>query len=45
MVEELTIRLDEYDAGEHLRSLRVLGSPFQGIRMTFDLMPRQTEEH
>jgi uncharacterized protein (DUF885 family) len=45
MVEELTVSLDEYDAGEHLHSLRVLGSPFQGIRMTFDLMPRQTEEH
>ena len=36
--------LDTHDAGEHLRSLRVLGSPLQGIRMIFDLMPRDTEE-
>ena len=45
MVDELRTSLDQFDAGEHLRNLRVLGSPFQGIRMTFDLMPRETEEH
>ena len=44
MLDDLQTSLDSYDAGEHLRSLRVLGSAFQGIRMTFDLMPRDTEE-
>lgn len=44
MLDDLQTSLDTYDAGEHLRSLRVLGSAFQGIRMTFDLMPRDTEE-
>ncbi len=45
MVDELRTSLDQFDAGEHLRNLRVPGSPFQSIRMTFDLMPRETEEH
>ena len=45
MLDDLRTDLDTHDAGEHLRSLRVLGSPFQSIRMIFDLMPRDTEEH
>lgn len=44
MLDDLQTSLDSHDAGEHFRSLRVLGSAFQGIRMTFDLMPRDTEE-
>lgn len=44
MLDDLQTSLDTHDAGEHLRSLRVLGSAFQGIRMVFDLMPRDTEE-
>ena len=44
MLDDLQTSLDTHDAGEHLRSLRVLGSAFQGIRMTFDLMPRDTED-
>ena len=44
MLDDLQTSLDSHDAGEHLRSLRVLGSAFQGIRMVFDLMPRDTEE-
>ena len=45
MLDDLRTDLDIYDAGEHLRNLRVLGSPFQSLRMTFDLLPRDTEEH
>ncbi len=45
MVDELRTSLDQFDAGEYLRNLRVLGSPFQSVRMTFDLMPRETEDH
>ena len=44
MLDDLQTDLDTHDAGEHLRSLRVLGSAFQGIRQVFDLMSRDTEE-
>ena len=44
MLDDLSVSLDTYDAGEHLRNLRVLGSPFQAMRMTFDLMPRETAQ-
>ncbi len=45
MLDDLQTSIDAYESSEHLRSLRVLGSPFQSIRMVFDLMPRDTEEH
>jgi uncharacterized protein (DUF885 family) len=34
--------LDE--SGETMRTLRIIGSPFQGIRGVFDIMPRNTEQ-
>jgi uncharacterized protein (DUF885 family) len=40
--ERLELSLEEHDAGERLRDLRVLGSPVQSTRMVFDLMPRAT---
>jgi uncharacterized protein (DUF885 family) len=42
MRERLELSLEEYDAGERLRDLRVLGSPVQSVRMAFDLMARET---
>lgn len=45
MVEELETSLEQFESREHLRDLNVISSPFQGIRMAFDLMPRETEEH
>jgi uncharacterized protein (DUF885 family) len=42
MRERLELGLVEYDAGERLRDLRVLGSPVQTVRMAFDLMARHT---
>src|SRR5262245_46833089 len=42
--ERLELALEEHDAGERLRDLRVLGSPVQYARMVFDLMPRATAE-
>jgi uncharacterized protein (DUF885 family) len=42
MNERLSVRIDQHDAGERLRDLRVLGSPVQGIRQCFDLMPYGT---
>jgi uncharacterized protein (DUF885 family) len=37
-----SIALDE--SGETMRTLRIIGSPFQGIRGVFDIMPRNTEQ-
>ncbi len=44
MRERLSVRIDQHDAGERLRDLRVIGSPVQGIRQCFDLMPYETEQ-
>ena len=44
MRERLELALTEYDAGERLRDLRVLGSPVQTVRMAFDLMARDTAD-
>jgi uncharacterized protein (DUF885 family) len=37
-----SIALDE--SGETMRTLRIIGSPFQGVRSVFDIMPRNTEQ-
>jgi uncharacterized protein (DUF885 family) len=37
-----SLALDE--SGETLRTLRVIGSPFQAVRQVFDIMPRETGE-
>ena len=44
MEADLSVSMAQHDAGEHLRALSVLGSPVQGIRMCFDLMPHATGE-
>ena len=44
MRERLELALVEYDGGERLRDLRVLGSPVQTVRMSFDLMARETAD-
>ncbi len=36
-----SIALDE--SGETMRTLRIIGSPFQAVRNVFDVMPRNTE--
>ena len=45
MAESLATNAELFDAGEHLRDLSILGSPLQYIRMAFDLMPAESEEH
>ncbi|HEY7106364.1 MAG TPA: DUF885 domain-containing protein [Acidimicrobiia bacterium] len=42
--ERLELSLEEHDAGERLRDVRILGSPIQYVRMAFDLMPRDSQE-
>jgi uncharacterized protein (DUF885 family) len=44
MRERLRLALDQHDAGERLRDLRVIGSPVQSIRAVFDLMPTETDD-
>lgn len=44
MQERLGVSLDQFDADEHLRSVRVLGSPLQSIRSCFDLMRTEHED-
>ena len=41
--ERLQASLALDDAGETMRALRIIGSPFQGVRNVFDLMPRNSE--
>jgi uncharacterized protein (DUF885 family) len=45
MLERLDLDIEAHEAGEHLRDLAILGSSLQSIRSTFDLMPRESEEH
>jgi uncharacterized protein (DUF885 family) len=43
MHERLQVAIDQAEAGERLRDLRIIGSPFQSIRQVFDLMATGTE--
>ena len=42
--ERLRAELEAFDAEEHLRPLRIFGSPVTGIREVFDIAPRDTDE-
>jgi uncharacterized protein (DUF885 family) len=44
MRERLEVAVEQHDAGERLRDLRIIGSPFQSIRQCFDLMATATED-
>jgi uncharacterized protein (DUF885 family) len=44
MSERLQVALGQYDAGERLRDLRVIGSPVGSIRAVFDIMAYDTPE-
>lgn len=43
MIDELTVQTDHHAAGGHQHDLNVIWSPFQSIRLVFDLMPRATD--
>ncbi len=43
MLERLQVAVDQDQAGERLRDLRIIGSPFQSIRQCFDLMATATD--
>ena len=44
MLERLQNVVDQYEAGERLRDIRVIGSPVGSIRACFDLMAYDTPE-
>lgn len=44
MRERLQVGIEQHDAGERLRDLRIIGSPIQSIRQCFDLMSYETAE-
>jgi uncharacterized protein (DUF885 family) len=44
MRERLELAVSQYEHGEELRDLRVLGSPLQSIRQCFDLMAYDTAD-
>lgn len=43
VLERLGVEIDQYEAGERWRDLRILGSPVQSVRSVFDLMARDTD--
>jgi uncharacterized protein (DUF885 family) len=42
--EMLETSVELYDTGEHLRTLNIIASPVQYVRMCFDMMPAETED-
>ncbi|WP_035799212.1 DUF885 domain-containing protein [Kitasatospora mediocidica] len=42
--ERLTAELAVHEAGDHLRQLRIIGSPVQWVREIFTYMPTETDE-
>lgn len=44
MFERLHYTLGLFEQDEHLRPIRVLGSPVQSLRMAFDIMPKESDE-
>src|SRR5215213_6251432 len=41
--ERLNTEIAAFDAGEHLRALRILNSPVSDLREVFDMAPKKTE--
>ncbi len=43
MTERLKLEVEQYDAGERLRDIRIIGSPIEAARACFDLMRFDTD--
>ena len=43
MTERCALEVEQYQAGERLRDIRIIGSPIQSARECFDLMPLDTD--
>ena len=44
MTERCTLDVEQYEAGERLRDIRIIGSPIQSARQCFDLMRFETDD-
>ncbi len=44
VIDEQSLAIELFDAGEYLRNLNTMFCPVQSIRMVFDLMPKATED-
>src|SRR5437899_10805243 len=44
ITERLSLDLDQFDAGERLRDVRIIGSPIEAARQCFDLMRLDTDD-
>ena len=45
MESKLSLSIERHEMGEHYRDLSIQFGPFLFMRMCFDLMPRETEDH
>ncbi len=43
MTERLGLEIEQYEAGERLRDIRIIGSPIESARQCFDLMRLETD--
>lgn len=43
--ERLRLHVDRYEAGDFHSALNVIASPVQDLRMLFDLLPKETDDH
>ncbi|HEV7524460.1 MAG TPA: DUF885 family protein, partial [Acidimicrobiia bacterium] len=44
MTERLALEVEQYDAGERLRDVRIIASPIDTARQCFDLMALETDD-
>jgi uncharacterized protein (DUF885 family) len=44
ITERLSLDVDQFDAGERLRDVRIIGSPIEAARQCFDLMRLDTDD-
>jgi uncharacterized protein (DUF885 family) len=43
MIDRMSLDVEQYEAHERLRDIRIIGSPIQSARQCFDLMPFDTD--
>jgi uncharacterized protein (DUF885 family) len=44
MTERLSLEIEQYDAGERVRDIRIIGSPIETARQCFDMMRLDTDD-
>ncbi len=44
VIEEMTLSIEQHEAGVHYSGMNILHSPVQSLRQVFDMMPRETTD-